>query len=167
MRFLGPAAVRVSGDAAKKHLGYARKLLGEAHNQMTFRGLKQLKWRRELYDGSIVTVLSTHRLDFITIWSPEDKEEEEIYTFYLESGLLHIGEYQSTTPAYLYYGDQIQAAHDADVPQRKATLDNDDGLVSEKYASGLASEAVPGGGERKIAQLSVPASMFSGRMRTI
>jgi len=161
MRYIGPKGVKLIGNATKEHVNLGRKFLGILQKRMQRHRIKSLRWRRTLADGTIIEVASLYGRNYIKIETPEG---EFVYTLYLESGLLHLGEVQSTTPAYLYYGDQIQAAHDAGGPQRLAQL-GDTGLVSATYASGLASEAVPGGGERKITQLAVPACMFSGRLR--
>jgi len=74
---------------------------------------------------------------------------------YLESGLLQ----REVNPDYLHYGTQVQAAHTAGSPMRRALLDETNGLESDTYSEGDSTLT-----ENPVRSYVAP-SKYSGKMR--
>jgi len=161
---------------------YSIVLLGDTAEAAKWIGFAKSRSLTLHDNGTIVTYpipevfVRVHKTkQFVNIYIETSKQG-----YYLESGLLQIGSDSNADPSYLYYGDLVQAAHDAGAAQRDAKLVKS-GLVSDTYAPGLASEAIgvlslAEGDEgydaavakimlRKILQTAVPASQYSGKMR--
>lgn len=76
---LGPVRFSFNNDAAKQHIGLARRYLGDMKQRMQLGNLGQLYDEKTLKDGSIIKMWSNKNgladVDLIDIVSPENKEE--------------------------------------------------------------------------------------------
>jgi len=61
---------QLSGPEASPYMGYARKVLGEMKNVMGLGGLQQLRWVKDLKDGTRIVVTSVFGQDKVKVLVP-------------------------------------------------------------------------------------------------
>lgn len=77
MREIGVVRKVLDGEEAAPYIGFARLVLGQLKNQMSFNKLQQGAWTRQLPDGTTVSVQSIFGQDSIMITKPAPSVESQ------------------------------------------------------------------------------------------